>query len=1285
MNLDIGAAIAPFETTTGNLSQKWKRWLRSFKYYTEGKGIEDAKQKKSLLLHCAGPEVQDIFETLTVEAEGCPYGNAEKALNAYFAPHTNLVYEKHIFRRMEQKADETIDQFVMRLRSQAVNCSFADQDGEILGQIIDKCQSTALRRRLIEKPCTLKEAMDKARSMESAEKQAVEIENKIEEKQQVNKIEKKVITCYRCGRKGHWSTDKKCPGRNMTCEKCGLKGHATERCRTKNVAGKEKNTNTNKCRKKAYNVEEKSDDESEYAFTICEISNKNANLGEVMVDVQLGGVNIQMMIDSGSNCNVVDKDTWSDLKKKRIRCTSSKCDKQSIGVYGEFSVTILGRFETDIKLKSGRSLQKIEVNVIEKKGTPILGRNAAIQLGVLKVGENIHAISQEQMHITEQFPNIFSNKIGKLKNFQVRIPVNENVTPVVQPLRRIPFNVRESFEKELERLLNEDIIEKVEGPTPWVSPVVIVQKKSKEIRLCVDMRKANLAVIRERYQLPTFEELTLELGGAKWFSKIDIKMAYHQIELEEKSREITTFSSHKGLYRYKRLIFGISCAPEMFQRIIHQVYAGCTGILTFMDDIVVYGASVEEHDKRLAQFFTRTEEVGFTLNKEKCEFKKTRIKFLGHELSEKGVIPCKTNLQVIQEFRRPTSASEVRSFLGLVNFCGKFINNLATLNSPLRELTKSNQEFKWGREQEKAFQKLKESLTNCEVLGFFKKTAKTQIMTDASPVGLGAVLIQIQEGTPRIIAYGSRSLTDVEKKYSQTEKEALSIIWGFERFKMYLIGKEFELITDHKPLEFIFSERSKPSARIERWILRLQPFTYKVIYRKGTENIADPLSRLLVVEDIKQEDFVKWIAEKATPKSITTREIEEASERDPILTEVRESLKKGNFNEISKDFKAIKDELCTVGKLVLRGTRIVIPKELTNRILTLGHRGHLGTTLMKRHLRTKVWWPKMDREVEEFCRKCYECQLVAAPEPPEPMVRTRLPERPWQHIAVDFMGPLPNGQNLFVMVDYYSRFTEVIFMRQITTGKMLNEMKKIFSRYGYPECIHSDNGPQFTSEEYKNYIEINGMFSYKVTPIWPQANGEVERQNRSILKRMKIATTNGQDLEEAIQEFLLAYHTTPHSTTGRTPASLFFGRELKNKLPGLTAEAPIDEEVRDTDSLRKLKGKEYGDMTRRAREKEIEVGDLVVMEQERENKLSTTFGPEKCEVIKKTGSDITVRTPTGKTVRRNAKVIKKFIENEDTSDNVLKDTIVQEQEKVVSPRPVREKKTPEYLKDYVTE
>lgn len=461
-----------------------------------------------------------------------------------------------------------------------------------------------------------------------------------------------------------------------------------------------------------------------------------------------------------------------------------------------------------------------------------------------------------------------------------------------------------------------------------------------------------------------------------------------------------------------------------------------------------------------------------------------------------------------------------------------------------------------------------------------------------------------------------------------------------EHFHIYLYGKEFELITDHKPLQYIFTPTSKPCARVERWVLRLQCYDYKVIYRPGKSNIADPLSRLCAnVESVpfEKDEHVRQIIENSTPVAIGLSEIQQLSKNDEEILQVKEGLYKDLWSGSANSYKIFQNELCFSNNILLRGNRIVIPKLLRERVLELGHEGHPGIVSMKRRLRTKVWWPKMDQEAEKLTRQCKGCTLVSAPGAPEPLKRRELPINPWADVAIDYLGPLPEGDYILVIVDYFSRYMEVETTKIITADKTILLLRKIYNRLGYPYSITVDNGPQFgRSTEFKKFCKDNNIKLFTTTPYWPQQNGEVERQNRSLLKRLKISKALGKDWKLELQNYLLMYHNTPHPITGKTPAELFFGRKLKDKLPMIT-DFSVEEEIRDKDSLEKQKGKDYADKRRQARDSEIAEGDTVILKRMRkENKLDPTFDVTPHTVISKNGGDVTATNDvTGEEVRRN--------------------------------------------------
>ena len=399
------------------------------------------------------------------------------------------------------------------------------------------------------------------------------------------------------------------------------------------------------------------------------------------------------------------------------------------------------------------------------------------------------------------------------------------------------------------------------------------------------------------------------------------------------------------------------------------------------------------------------------MNWGKCELFRSELVFDGHKLTGKGVNPTQEKVKAVVETREPRDIRELRSFLGLVNYNARYIPNFTTIAEPLRKLTRKGQPFEFGLEQTKAFNTLKRYLADAETLGYFDIHAKTSVIANASPYGLGAILSQVQEGEPRVIAYASRSLSEVERHYSQTEKEALALVWACEKFHSYVYGLEFNLVTDHKPLEAIYAPTSKPCARIERWVLRLQPYQFRVVHVSGTKMVADPLSRLLKPrreddDTLGQaaEQYVRFVTMEATPKAMTTRQVEENSHHDEELTDVRKCIETGDWgNPRCARYLPVCNELCSLVKIVMRGTKMIIPASLRQEVIAIAHEGHVGMSGTKLRLRTKVWWPGLEKDVEKFVRSCAGCQLVAQSTPPEPVIPTELPPGRWQDLGIDLL------------------------------------------------------------------------------------------------------------------------------------------------------------------------------------------------------------------------------------------------------------------------------------------
>ncbi len=775
------------------------------------------------------------------------------------------------------------------------------------------------------------------------------------------------------------------------------------------------------------------------------------------------------------------------------------------------------------------------------------------------------------------------------------------------------------------------------------------------------MRRANTAVQRERHLTPTIKEIIGDLNGATVFSKLDLNQGYNQLELAPESRYITTFSTHLGLMRYKRLNFGISSAAEIFQNAIRETLNGIPGAINISDDILVFGKTQKDPDQTLAAVFQRLRERGLTLNQLKCEYSKSNLEFFGYVFGANGMAPDPTKVQDILNLKAPTSVTEVRSLLGMTNYCARFIEGYATLTEPLRALTHKNHTWEWTTKQDRALAQLKHVLANAPVTAYFNPEQTTEISVDASPVGLGAILAQVDPTTKvrRIIAYGSRSLTTTEQRYSQTEREALAVVWACEHFHLYIYGKPVNIYTDHKPFVAIYGNAtSKPPARIERWALRLQPYQTTVHYRKGEENPADYMSRHPSTDaepcsrqEKVAEEYVNYIATTSTPTALTLSMVAETTGRDPTLRAVMDAVRSGRWYNVAKHptvdpdtfrtYERLKDEL-TVGtttQVIIRGTKLVIPKELQRRVVDLAHEGHQGITKTKALLREKVWFPGINKMVEERVKSCLACQVATPEAAREPLQMSPLPDQAWDEISVDF-AELSTGDYLLVLSDDYSRYPIVEVIRSVAAQTVIPKLQHIFSQFGIPGVLKSDNGPPFNSEAFATFATNLGFTHRKITPYWPRANGEVERFMRTVKKIVKIALAQHKPWREELTNFLRSFRATPHSSTGKAPATAFFNRQLRTKLPEVHTDVRDPAKIQETDQNAKGKMKQYADSKAYVRPSGIQRGDTVVLKRDPSyQKSQTPYEPKPYKVISCKGSMITA-SQGEKTVTRNSSFFK---------------------------------------------
>ena len=595
-----------------------------------------------------------------------------------------------------------------------------------------------------------------------------------------------------------------------------------------------------------------------------------------------------------------------------------------------------------------------------------------------------------------------------------------------------------------------------------------------------------------------------------------------------------------------------------------------------------------------------------------------------------------------------------------MNYFKCFIPNYSTKTFPLRQLLHKNTDFVWSADCNTAFDALKQALTSESCVGYFDEKKETTVYTDASPYGVSSILIQ---NTPnkndhKIISYSSRALSETEQRYSQIERECLSIVYACEHNRLYLFGRKFVIFNDHKAIVTTLNNpNSKVPLRIERMTLRLQGFTFDLKHIKGECNISDYSSRhpFQATQDRKIEEYVNLVANYSCPNALTLDEIKKETLKDPVLQAIAKLHSNNSwykldnvdnhpelkpYHHVLKKYIRIADQLTISpnSDLIMRSNRIILPEAYQRIAIKLAHQGHMGIVKTKALLRSKVYFPDLDRLVEEQVQNCLPCQAVGNPKPPLLQI-TPSPDEVWHTLNVDYLGPIPDGSYLFVAIDQTSKYPEVEFVQSTSADTLIPRLERLVATFGIPNTVISDNGPPFTSHKLNEFMQHNGINHRRITPRWPQANGEVERFMKPLMKVIRTAHIERKNWKSEVYRFLFTYRNSPHSTTQIPPSQLLFNRKCNFAIPNVNNQVDhrqIHQEARHNDITAKLKRNAYMDNRNHATDRTVDLGDKVIVKQDKFNKLTPRFQVHPYTVTQTKGTMVTARSDiNGSTKTRN--------------------------------------------------
>ena len=807
------------------------------------------------------------------------------------------------------------------------------------------------------------------------------------------------------------------------------------------------------------------------------------------------------------------------------------------------------KYVESVSVKSLEELKRKCPGIFDEKGEAEEGLGEKITLEDIK---------KKLEGLPEMFPNTFSGRLGRLRDVKAHIPIRENAEHKFHKSRPVPYALRKRVEDELESLEDQGVWKKVRY-AKTAAPIVVVLKDKEDpsgpIRICGDYKvTVNGMAPCDNYPLPNTAEQLATLAGGEHFSKIDLKQAYQQVELDESSRELLTVNTHKGLYQPERLQYGVHSATGIFQREIERVLKGIPYVLVRVDDILVTGKNCVEHFVVLMKVLDALEDSGLTVNLKKCEFFKEEVTFCGYRISKSGVRPMKENVNAVVNAPVPRNISEVRSYLGMLNYYQSYLPDLSTVAEPMHRLLRKGTVWKWGEDQRKSFEATKSMLVKAPLLVHFDPSLPIVVHTDASPYGVGAVLSHVVNGEERPVSYSSRALTVAERNYGHIEKEGLALVFAVKKYHHYLFGHQFTMITDHKPLLGLFAETKgipdRAAARITRWALLLAAYNYKLEYRAGKLNgNADALSRLPLEaepEDVTSPCVSVNMVELVN-SPVTEEDVRKETQKDKTLLKVLKFVSEGWSPECRDEqirpYWLRRSELSVEGECLLWGGRVIIPSVLRETVLKQLHEVHPGINRMKALARSFVWWPGIDKDIEMVVKSCKVCCMHQNNPASAPSHPWEAPTKPWERIHIDFAGPFM-GKMFLIVVDAFSKWIEVEMMTCSTASATVGRMRRIFATHGLPLVLVSDNGSSFVGEEFKQFMLKNGIRHIFTAPYHPSSNGQAERMVRTFKEAMKCLQSG--DMDTKLNRLLFTYRMTPSSTTGKSPAELLFQRQPRS-------------------------------------------------------------------------------------------------------------------------------------------
>lgn len=1149
----------PFNPRT----DKWSEYKDRLLCAIDVAGITDTHLDKarSLFLSQCGKETYSLIVSLLVPLRptSVPFNDILTVLDKFYEPEVNEILQAGKFHKRVQSKDESVQEFVAAISLLAAQCNFTDLKRQLRDRLVLGVRDDRLRRELLKaKGLTYESAVQQCLNYQATFHDMypdATIDSKLtpstsSEPMEIDKI--KSDDCRHCARRH--KMNEQCPFTKARCFYCKKYGHITTACSKKNV--------------KVHQVE---NDNGEATANVPERMMGVYRCSEsyrppITADLLIDGAPINMEVDSGASRTIMPEETYKKLWRlpPPLKSTDVK-----LVTWTRDPLTVLGA--THVRAKLGNKEAQCELLVVSGSGPCLLGRNWFEALGLEISG--ICWTDLEIDNLLRQFPDLFKETLGEYSGPPISLHVRGDATPRFLKARPVPFPLKRQVEDELRRMVDSGILTPMRY-SEWATPLRLVKKDDGSLRICGDYRSTvNPAIDVDTYPLPAAVESFVKLSGGRIFSKLDLKMAYMQLKVDDETAKLLTLNTPLGLMKMNRLAFGVNAAPGIFQRVMANALSGLEGVACLLDDVAVSGRTITEHNERLFTVLKILNDLGFHLNAKKCVFATNTIHFLGHMIDAEGLHPSPLKVKEIKEKPAPTNKESLRAFLGLYNFYEKFIPDKATILEPLYRLLEAKRPWSWGEAENKAFERAKELLSSDLTLVNYEIERELLLICDSSSYGVGAIIAHVMDdGTERPVMMASRTLQPHERRYGQIDKEALSIIFGLTKFHEFLAGRKFCIITDHKPLVGLFNP-GKPipdqiSPRMLRWSLKLSAYDYDIKYRPGkllgnadalsrwtvnqtAVNIEEPVREVLLLED--QPEGWNLDASKIS------RETKKDILLQKVLFHVLHGWPRSNSDPSLQPFWNRREALSHSKGCLLWCNRVIVPTSLQSEVLRLLHAPHAGIVQTKAYARGYVWWPGMDRQIEAFVSECEQCQSVRNNPPREPQTWIT-PGKPWSRLHLDFAGPF-QGKTFLVLIDSYSKWFEAEIMPSMSSEAVIASLRKIFASQGLPDILVTDNGRNFTSREFNSFLKNNGIKHLYSPPYHPASNGQIERAIQTFKNKLKKISDESRPWSEKLPKTLYALRTVPNSCTNKTPAEMLNGRRYRTAISSLHPEtAPADTE-----------------------------------------------------------------------------------------------------------------------------